>query len=83
MARHKKAEARHQEEVQEHTAKVIARQRQQGLVTLNPNLVPKEDANDIGALIFPSDIEDMGEPSRMGDYLTTSSSDKLSDLLIT
>jgi hypothetical protein len=44
--------------------------------------------NDIGALDFPGDMEDIGEmeirgPSRIGDSLATSSSDELLDLLIT
>ena len=44
--------------------------------------------NDIGALDFPSDMEDIGEmeirgPSGIGDSLATSSSDELSDLPIT
>jgi hypothetical protein len=66
--------------------------------TLNPDPDPDslsdEDVsiadvnNDIGALDFPSDMEDIGEmeirgPSGIGDSLTTSSSDELSDLLIT
>jgi hypothetical protein len=67
-------------------------------LTLNPN--PNPDSlfnkdvsivdvnNDIGALDFPGNIEDIGEieirgPSRIRDSLTTSSSDELSDLLIT
>jgi hypothetical protein len=60
----------------------------------NPNSLSNEDINivdvnnDIGALNFPSNIEDIREieirgPSRIRDSLTTSSSDKLSDLLIT
>jgi hypothetical protein len=67
-------------------------------LTLNPdpdpNSLSNEDVNiadinnNIGALNFPSDIEDIGEieirgPSGIGDSLTTSSSDELSDLLIT
>jgi hypothetical protein len=66
--------------------------------TLNPNPDPdslsNEDVsiadvnNDIGALDFPGDIEDIGEieirgPSRIGDSLATSSSDELLDLPIT
>ena len=44
--------------------------------------------NDIGALDFPSDMEDIGEieirgPSGIRDSLATSSSNELSDLLIT
>ena len=44
--------------------------------------------NDIGALDFPNDMEDIGEmeirgPSGIGDSLATSSSDELSDLPIT
>jgi hypothetical protein len=48
-----------------------------------------EDANnDLGAINFPSDIEDIreietGGPPRTGDQLTTSSSDKLLDPLTT
>jgi hypothetical protein len=66
--------------------------------TLNPN--PDSDSlfdedisiadinNDIGALDFLSDIEDIGEmeirgPSGIRDSLATSSSDELLDLLIT
>jgi hypothetical protein len=67
-------------------------------LTLNPNSNPdslfNEDVsivdvnNDIGALDFPGDIEDIGEmeirgSSGIGDSLTTSSSDELLDLLIT
>jgi hypothetical protein len=67
-------------------------------LTLNPdpdpNSLSDEDVsivdvnNDIGALDFPSDIEDIGEieirgPSGIGDSLATSSSDELLDLLIT
>ena len=66
--------------------------------TLNPNPNPdslsNEDIsmadvnNDIGALDFPGDIEDIEEmeirgPSGIGDSLATSSSDELLDLLIT
>jgi hypothetical protein len=67
---------------------------------LTPNPNPNPDSlfnkdvsivdvnNDIGALDFPGDIEDIGEieirgPSGIGDSLATSSSDELSDLLIT
>jgi hypothetical protein len=60
----------------------------------NPDSLSNKDINivdinnNIGALDFPSDIEDIGEieirgPSRIGDSLTTSSSDELLDLLIT
>jgi hypothetical protein len=60
----------------------------------NPDSLSNEDIsiadvnNNIRALDFPSDIEDIGEieirgPSGIGDSLTTSSSDELSDLLIT
>jgi hypothetical protein len=66
--------------------------------TLNPNLDPDslsdEDIsmadinNNIGALDFPNNMEDIGEmeirgPSGIGDSLTMSSSDELLDLLIT
>jgi hypothetical protein len=60
----------------------------------NPDSLSNKDIsiadinNDIGALDFPGDIEDIGEmeirgPSRIGDSLTTLSSNELSDLLIT
>jgi hypothetical protein len=60
----------------------------------NPNSLSNKDINivdinnDIGALNFPSDIEDIGEieiggPSEIKDSLTTSSSDELLDPLIT
>jgi hypothetical protein len=67
-------------------------------LTLNPNPNPNSLSNkdisiininnNIRALDFPSDIEDIREieirgPSRIGDSLATSSSDKLSDLPIT
>jgi hypothetical protein len=67
-------------------------------LTLNPNPNPNSlsnkdisitDANNnIEALNFPSNIEDIGEieirgPSRIGDSLTTSSSNEFSDPLIT
>ena len=61
---------------------------------LNPDSLSDEDVsiadinNDIRALDFPSDIEDIGEmeirgPSGIGDSLATSSNDELSDLPIT
>jgi hypothetical protein len=60
----------------------------------DPNSLSNEDIsiadvnNDIGALDFPGDIEDIREmeirgPSGIGDSLAMSSSDELSDLLIT
>jgi hypothetical protein len=67
-------------------------------LTLNPNpnlnSLSNEDVsiidvnNDIGALDFPGDIEDIGEieirgPSGIGDSFTMSSSNELLDLLIT
>jgi hypothetical protein len=66
--------------------------------TLNPNPDPNSLSNkdinivdinnDIGALNFPGDIEDIREmeirgPFGIGDSLATSSSNELSDLLIT
>jgi hypothetical protein len=60
----------------------------------NPNSLSNEDVNiidinnNIGALDFPSNIEDIGEmeirgPSGIRDSLTTSSSNELLNLLIT
>jgi hypothetical protein len=104
MAYHKQTEEdRHRKEIQEHATKVVVRRQQYSLIPLvnpDPTLTPDpnplsdkdiniEDAdNDIGALDFPSDIEDIREieirgPSGIGDYLATSSSDKLSDPPIT
>ena len=104
MAYYKQAEEdRHRKEIQKYATKVVARRQQYSLIPLvnsDPTLTPNpnplsdkdiniEDAdNNIGALDFPGNIEDIremeiGGPSGIGDYLATSSSNKLLDPPIT
>jgi hypothetical protein len=87
IIRYKEVEtARRRKEIEEHMAEVVVKRRRQGLIApASANYTPTpdvEDADNMGALVFPSNIEIKG-PSRIEDHFITSSSNELLDLLIT